>query len=269
MLRHHALKCTFFVRLIEDRINMKKAVQSDLRSRNWPLSGVLRSNARHCRPTQICSGKAQSSKPCWLLDVMLLWIQFMDILFICRWYTRPSTRLSLMLFVIHKKSPSSLLVKFNPDAFDIKSLGVQQYKSPGLPELGNHDHSHNLSGRTFDGSRFEPWLISGKVDMWAFMYDEWILILERITPYSLSVDSPTSLINHLHKVSGAVGAQFLQRSKCSIISKRSSPGKYLNMSSTGCPAVPKNRHPSMSPSQGFVTLSSQLGSLSVCVGRFA
>jgi hypothetical protein len=45
-----------------------------------------------------------------------------------------------------------------------------------------------LSGRTFDSSRFEPWLVSGKVDMWALVYDEWILILERIAPYSLSVD---------------------------------------------------------------------------------
>ena len=174
-----------------------------------------------------------------------------------------------MQCVIRKKPPSSPLVEFNSDTFDIKGLGVQQYKSAGLPKLGNHDQSDDLSGRTFDGSRFEPRLVSGKVDMRALVDDEWILVLERIAPYSLSVDSSASSINYLHKVSGAVGAQFLQRSKCSIISKRSSPGKYLNMSSTGCPAVPKNRHPSMSPSQGFVTLSNQLGSLSVCVSRFA
>src|SRR5436190_15373255 len=120
------------------------------------------------------------------------------------------------VFVIRKKSPSSLLIKFNLDTFDIKGLGIQQYKSSGLSELGNHDQSDELSGRTFDGSCFESWLVSGKADMRAFVHDEWVLILERIAPYSLSVGSSTSLVNHLHKVSGAVGAQFLQRSKCSI-----------------------------------------------------
>ena len=87
-----------------------------------------------------------------------------------------------MQCVIRKKLPSSPLVEFNPDTFDIKGLGVQQDKSTGLPKLGNHDQSDDLSGRTFDGSRFEPRLVSGKVDMRALVDDEWILVLERIAP---------------------------------------------------------------------------------------
>jgi len=76
----------------------------------------------------------------------------------------------------------SFLIQFNPNAFDIKGLGVQQHKCPRLPELGNHDQSDGLSGWTFDGSCFEPWLVSGKVDMWAVVHDEWILVLERVAP---------------------------------------------------------------------------------------
>lgn len=82
----------------------------------------------------------------------------------------------------------------------------------------------------------------------------------------------TRLEKDLQSVSGAVGTAHRQRSMASMTRMRgsaspsgSSPSgspksKYRRTSSTFWPLQPQSRHPSTSPSQGFVTLSNQPGS---------
>jgi hypothetical protein len=64
-----------------------------------------------------------------------------------------------------------------------------------------------------------------------------------------------------HSVSGAVGAEHRHRHMASIMPSLSSLSTYLQMSSRFCPPVPSTRHPSISPSHGFVAVSSQPGSV--------
>jgi hypothetical protein len=59
-------------------------------------------------------------------------------------------------------------------------------------------------------------------------------------------------VRSLHSVSGAVGAEHRHRHMASIMPSRSSLSTYLAMSSMFWPPVPRNRHPSTSPSHGGV-----------------
>ena len=188
----------------------------------------------------------------------------------------------------------SSLAEGEPPPPDFERRRIHQHDLARLAKLGHEDDPHAFHrlvfalGRRldFDQARLEARLVPDKVDVRRLMQDERVSVRKREAPceaepcpcQSQVRERETFDVRNSQSVSGHVGAMCDHSSVCIATPSRSSPSRYLKMSSTVCPEVPKKlrdrpllssaHHPARSQ-QRYPTSRAGVAKVSPCAADIA